>query len=162
MAGLSPFQPHPVGFENPVVVREMALLLAPKGTWDTNPTEIACAGAWWVRLYFSYIRGAAGGRFEYRYEVSPYSADQTAPIESWFRGSLYVPGVLAIGADVASNVQRETVNYMAIGDDPETFVSPPIHLAGASERFRLFAREHPLGTTPPGVLMVVGVFYVEG
>ena len=147
---------HPVGFENPVTVRAAAVLTA---AWDAAPVEVACAGAWWVRLYHTYTRHAAGGRFQYRYQVSPYHADQ-AGVEDWFNGSLYVPDQVVVAVDSTSNVQREQIEYWATAAGAETFVSPPIHLAGASERFRLQARE--TGTTPGGELHVIAVFYVEG
>ena len=158
MANLTISATHPVGFANPVTVRALGVLPA-FGTWDAAPTEVACAGAWWVRLYFVYRRGAEGGRLHYRYEVSPYSADQ-AGVEDWFRGTLYVPDTLNPGVDSISNVQREEVAYWSTSANFETFVSPPIHLAGCSERFRLACSEQ--GANPVGTAHVVAVFYVEG
>jgi hypothetical protein len=150
--------PYPVGLENPVTVRAAAVLGA-VGAWDAAPTEIPCAGVWWVRLYHTYTRAQPGGRFQYRYQVSPYAAD-LAGVEDWFNGSLYVPDQLVVAVDSTSNVQREQIEYWSTGAGAETFVSPPIHLAGCSERFRLQARE--MGTVPPGTLHTVAVFYVGG
>lgn len=159
MAHLTIGATHPVGFVNPVTVRAAAVLPA-AGAFDPAPTEIACAGAWWVRLYFTYTRGAAGGAFNYRYEVSPYSTDVVG-VESWFQGTLYAAGPLNPCSDAVSFVQAEEIRYCSTGAGAETFVSPPIHLAGASERFRLAARE--TGTPiQPGEVHVMAVFYVEG
>jgi len=156
---LSISHPHPVGFVNPVTVRAAAALPA-AGVFDVAPTEIACAGAWWVRLYFTYTRAAEGGAFNYRYEVSPYSAD-VAGVESWFQSTLYAAGALNPCEDAVSFVQNEEIRYCSTDADAKTFVSPPIHLAGCSERFRLAARE--TGTPIlPGDLHVMAVFYVEG
>ena len=153
---LSISHPHPVGFENPVTVRAAAALGI---VWDAAPVEVACAGAWWVRLYHTYTRGAQGGRFQYRYQISPYAADQGG-VENWFTGSLYVPDAMALAVDATSNVRREQVEYWSTGAGAETFVSPPIHLAGCSERFRFQARE--TAVVPGGTLHTVAIFYVEG
>jgi hypothetical protein len=150
---------YPLGFANPVTVRAAAALPV-GGTFDAAPTEIACAGAWWVRLYFTYTRAAAGGALSYRYEVSPYAAD-VAGVEDWFQGTLYAAGALNPCSDAVSFVQAEEIRYCSTSADAETFVSPPIHLAGCSERFRLACRE---SGTPiqPGDAHVMAVFYVEG
>jgi hypothetical protein len=156
---LSHLQPHPVGFANPVTVRANAALPA-GGAFDAAPTEVACAGAWWVRLYFTYERAAAGGALSYRYEISPYSAD-VAGVEDWFQGTLYAAGPVNPCSDALSFVQAEAIRYCSTGAGAETFVSPPIHLAGCSERFRLACAES--GTPAlPGDCHVMAVFYVEG
>ena len=160
MPGLSISHPHPVGFANPVTVRAAGALPG-AGAFDAAPTEVVCAGAWWVRLYFTYTRAVATGALTYRYEVSPYSADQVG-VEDWFQGTLYVPDDIDPPCfDTLGFVQREAIRYCSTGAGAETFVSPPIHLAGCSERFRLACAE---SGTPnvPGDAHVVAVFYVEG
>lgn len=161
MPHLSISHPHPVGFENPVTLRAAAVLAA-AGAWDAAPLEVACAGAWWVRFYFTYTRAALGGAVSYRWEISPYSAN-IAGVEDWFQGTLYVPDDIDPPCeDVIGFVQRETIRYCSADvAGAQTFVSPPIHLAGCLERLRLNCSE--TGTPlVPGDCHVVGVFYVEG
>ena len=65
-------RPYPV-VANPATMRATAALPA-AGAWDAAPTEVACAGYEWMRLYFTYTRGeqAEAGSVAYRYEISPY------------------------------------------------------------------------------------------
>lgn len=154
---LSEMHAHPTGVANPVVLRATAVLAA---AWDAAPLEIPCAGFWWMRPYFTYQRGNLAGAMDYYYDVSPYAAN-IAGVEDWFHGSLYVPGDLAPCATVRSHVQQEYIRYCATSDDAETFVGPPIHLAGCIERIRMFCRESG-NVDWLGTAQVVALFYIEG
>lgn len=151
-------RPYPI-IANPVTMRAAAILPA-AGAWDAAPTEVACAGAEWMRFFFTYTRGAATGAFEYYYDGSPYAVD-VAGVEDWFHGSLYVPGTLILCNDVMSLVQREYINYCATSANAETFIGPPIHLAGCVERLRIFCREAGV-IGNPGTVHVVAAFYAGG
>ena len=154
--------PHPTGLANPAVVRAWAALPA-AGAWDAAPEELPVQGFWWVRLYFTYQRGLEDvqGELAYYYELSPYATDALANNEAWFHGTIYAPGTQVPCAITHSWVQQEFMTYCATTNDAETFISPPIHLGGCVERFRLFCREdHNLPN--PGSAEVIGLFYVEG
>jgi len=158
--GLSTSHPHPLGLENPVVLRAAAILLAAPN-WDAAPTVTACAGAWWMRPYFEYTRGGGSGAMQYYYDVSPYGVAPAGGENEWFHGSLYVPAPMILCADQESHVQREYIEYCATGAELETFVGPPIHLAGCIERIRLFCRESG-NLNLPGTARALAVFYREG
>jgi len=151
-------RPYPV-VANPAVMRASAVLLG-AAAWDAAPTEVACGGYEWTRFYFTYTRAAADGTFDYYYDSSPYSLDQVG-VQNWFHQSLYVPGTLNPCSDVPSLVQREYVRYCATSADMETFISPPIHLAGCVERLRVFCRESGAKANP-GTVHIVATFSVEG
>lgn len=151
-------RPSPL-IANPATMRVAAVLPA-AGAWDAAPPEIACGGYEWMRFFFTYTRGAPKGAFDYYYDTSPYSLD-LAGVEDWFHGSLYVPGTLILCNDVMSLIQREYITYCATSGDAQTFVGPPIHLAGCVERVRLFCRESGV-TGTPGTVHVVALLNVEG
>lgn len=154
-------QPHPVAWTNPTTMRAAAVLPA-AGAWDTDPIEISCAGAWWARFYFTYTRDGDSGSMDYRYEISPYSVDQ-AGVEDWYQGMLYTAGTLTPCSDVHSNAQREYITYCSTAAGAETWIGPPVRLAGCIERIRIFCRETPGGDVgTPGDCHVVVLFYTEG
>ena len=67
--------------------------------------------------------------------------------------------------NVHSQVQAEFITYCSTSADRETFISPPIHLAGCVERVRIFCRESHGGggnTDLPGDVQIFGYFYQEG
>jgi hypothetical protein len=146
---------HPV-IGNPVIVRAAAALGA-GGAWDAAPTEVACAVFNWVMFYFTYTRGAAGGAMDFQIHTSPYSADQ-AGVEDWFYQSVYAAGAVAVNADTASNIQRETVTYGATTAAAETFNYGPVSLDGTVERIRVRCRESGV-TATAGDCHIVAVFY---
>lgn len=160
---LSILSPHPVAVQNPIEMRAMAALPA-AGAWDASPTVVACAGFWWCRLFFAYQRGeqASDGSLEWYWQVSPWSsahADAEAP--EWHDGTIYMPGNVTPCQDVHSIVQNEYMEFCSQGAAVETFIGPPIHLAGCVERFRVYCREgNSVGL--PGQARVMGVFYTEG
>ena len=151
-------QPHPV-IANPATMRAAAALAA-AGAWDAAPTEVACAGYGWMRLYFTYTRGAAGGSVAYRYEISPYYTN-LAGVEDWFQGTVYAPNPLTPCEDVCSEVQREFLIYCATSVNAEMFISAPIHLAGCVERIRIPCREYG-DVDIPGDCHIIALFYSEG
>ena len=159
----SPSHPYPSGVANPVELRAWAALPA-ANAWDAAPEEIPCPTFWWVRLYFTYQRadGAQGGTLDYYYDLSPYSADALANNEAWFHGTIYSAGDLTPCTMVQSAVQQEYISFCPVTADAETFISPPIHLAGCIERVRVFCRQAPGTGLAPGNAEVMGLFYVEG
>lgn len=161
---LGQFNPHPLALQNPVEIRAFEPLPA-AGAYDAAPTVIECGGFWWCRFYFVYDAGvgAVDPSLEWYYEVSPYSAGATVGMAQaeWVRNTLYVPGTLTPWATVVSDVQQETFVFAPDSLAAETFIGPPIHLAGCVERIRVYCRERgAIGM--PGSCGVLGVFYVEG
>lgn len=139
------FNPYSISDLTPVLRASAALPAA--GAWDAAPTEVVIAGMDWVTFVFTYARGAAGGAFEFRLEVSPDSSGT-----AWARSALYDPGVLAAGSDVNSAVQREELTYQATGAAAEVFVYGPVRVTGL-ERLRVPA--HETGAVgAPGTLAV--------
>jgi len=113
------------------------------GAWDAAPTEMPCAGFKDVMLYFSYTRGAAGGDFQFRVDVSPDSAGAV-----WHQGTIYDAGAVASGADTLSNVQREEIEYGSTGAAIERFAYGPISVEATVERIRVPAQESGVVLTP--------------
>ena len=153
-------EPGPV-IANPATMRAAAALPA-AGAWDAAPTEVACAGYEWMRLYFTYTRAEQieAGAVAFRYEISPYYAD-LADVEDWFQGTFYAPNPLTPCEDICSEVQREFLIYCATSNDAETFISAPIHLAGCVERIRIPCREYG-DVDNPGECHIVALFNIEG
>jgi len=135
------------------------------GAWDAAPVVAECGGFWWCRFYFVYDAAAqaADPSLEWYYEVSPYSAGATVGMAEaeWCHGTIYVPGDIVSWAETRSDVQQETMVFAPDTLDAETFVGPPIHLAGCVERVRVYCRERG-DQGMPGSAGVLGVFYVEG
>jgi hypothetical protein len=128
------------------------------GAFDAAPLVVASIPANAVQLYLEYTRGGAAGAFAFYIEVSPLSADGVGA--DWYRMSMYDPGVLAAGADVVSNIQRERVVYTATGAAIETFTYGPIMLQGNVERIRFVAAESG-NVGAPGTLAVYADFFVR-
>ena len=155
-------QPYPSGVSNPATLRTWAALPA-ANAWDANPLMIPCPTFWWLRLYVTYQRAEGmGGSLDYYYDLSPFSADALAPNEAWFHGTMYAAGDVTPCVLTQSSVQQEYITYCPTGEDAETFISPPIHLAGCVERIRVFCRQHPGSGLTPGNAEIIGLFYVEG
>ena len=159
MASLPILSAHPVGWQNPVVMRVSAALAA-AGAWDATPTASFCSGAAHFLLSFTYTRGAAGGAFDFQIEVSPYSITANAPAGAaeWVTESLYASGAVAAGVDSQSRVQREYQTYASTGAGAEDFVYGPIAVNGTIERVRVTARESGVVGTP-GTLQITMELY---
>jgi len=142
---------------NPAVARVDATLPA-AGAWDTAPVEIACAGYDWCRFYFAYTRGGAGGAFSFRYQISPYYADDATHAADWYDQTIYAPAPLTPCEDVCSEIQNEYITYCATSEDTETAISVPIQLMGCVERLRVQCAESG-NVDAPGDLEVVVLFY---
>lgn len=113
------------------------------GAYDATPTEMQCPSAEWVTLYVSYTRGAAGGRVQVRPDFSP---DSTGAV--WHQMSVYSPGLVAVGADTTSGIQREQAEYGATAAAIERFTIGPIELGAGTERLRVACRESGVVGTP--------------
>ena len=156
-------QTHPTGQANPFEARAWSVLPATPA-WDAAPEIAVVQGFWWCRLYFAYQRQHDTlGTLDYYYDTSPFSIAALAgdSAQQWFHGTLYVPGKLTPCEIVHSWAQQEFISYCATSADIETFVSPPIHLGGSTERLRVFCREG-VATLVPGWAEVTAVFYAEG
>lgn len=147
---------HPV-IEQPVTFRAWAALPA-AGAWDPAPVEAALAGYRTVLFYLTYQRGDAGGGFDFKIEVSPYSADK--PARNWFQTSLYTAGTLIPGSDVESDIQREYLSYLSTGATAEGFLFGPVDLGIAAERLRVTCRESGVPATP-GSVEIIGLMGME-
>lgn len=112
------------------------------GAWDAAPSELACPGFETVTLFFTYTRGAAGGAFGFKIELSPNFAGAT-----WHQAALYDAGAVASGADSASNIQRESIVYGSTAAGAEGFAYGPFALNGV-ERIRVAAHETGVVGTP--------------
>ena len=137
-----------------VTLRASAILLG-AGAWDVAPLELAVDNMDYMDLFFSYTRDGAAGAFDFRVEVSPYSAD-VAGVQSWFLPSVKDIGVFAAGTDNANAVQREgTVTYVATGAAIENFAYG-LALSGSIERVRVGCCETG-NVGAPGTVHAVGL-----
>jgi hypothetical protein len=155
-----PVSPSAPLTENPVFLRAPVALLA-AGAFETSP-EFSVAGYTFITLYFQYIQGAGAsdGAFTFRIECSPFAIDQVI-FENWYQSALYEAGNLAAGADVLSLIQREEIEYAAIGATVETFVYGPIPIQGNIERMRISVAESG-ETDEPGAAGLIAMLYSLG
>lgn len=145
--------PHPVAWQNPVIMRVSAALAA-AGAWDAVPIEQNVAGGSSTLLSFTYTRGGVGGAFDYQLQLSPYSIAGNVPAgaDEWVEEALYAAGPVVAGADSQSLVQVEYETFTSQGAAAESFAFGPVELGGV-ERLRIRARESgAVGT--PGTLQV--------
>jgi hypothetical protein len=149
--------PNAPGFQNPIVLRALAALPA-AGAFDAAPLEVPMPGIEAVLLYIQYTRAAAAGAINFQLQFSPFSIDQLV-YENWYTMSMYSAGMLAAGADVVSEIQRESVTYVATGAAVETYVYGPVRIAGIAQRIRVRARE--IGNLAnPGTGSILGVAFL--
>ncbi len=144
---------------NPIVFRASAALPA-AGAWVSVGAAqpiVAVPQHATVTLYASYTRGAAGGAFDFRLVVSPYSAT-VAGVENWFVQSEYSAAVLAAGADSQSRLQREYLTYQSQAAAIENVVYGPVDLGAGVERMYVDCRESGVVGTP-GTLHIVGIVF---
>lgn len=134
---------------SPIQQAKASAALPGAGAW-TVPIELDVRTAQVLGIYFSYTRGAAGGAFDLKVEVSPWlvNADAPAGANVWYQTTLYDPGVLAAGADTQSRIQREYLTYQATGAAIEAGVYGAIDLGGTVSRVRISARESGVVLTP--------------
>lgn len=150
--------PYPVAWQNPVNMRAYAALPA-AGAWDAAPTEQNIFGAQGLTLSFTYLRGAAGGAFDYQIELSPYSVAALAPASAaeWVTESIYAAGAVAAGVDTQSREQREYQTYQATAAAAEDY-QIDFELQAPYERIRVRARESGVVGTP-GSLQITMVVW---
>jgi len=116
-------------------------VLPAAGAW-TTPTELYCPSFLYAALAFTYTRGGAGGKFEFKIEVA-----RAATPTVWQQIGLYAPGTVASGSDTMSLVQRESIEYGSTGAGAELFTYP-LELNGSWEKIRVSARETGAAGTP--------------
>ena len=118
-----------------VVVRAAAAL-AGAGAYVAS-AEVFCVDYRSLVLYLSYDENAAtaNGAVSFFLEVRPFASTD------WYRQSVYAPGIVAAGADVASLIQREVLSYTPVGTAVERWVYGPVALGQGVEAFRLQCAE---------------------
>jgi hypothetical protein len=151
--------PHPRGWQNPVILRVSAALPA-AGAWDATPIESFSSGAHYLTLAFTYTRGAANGAFDWQLQISLYAVNALVPAgaDEWVTESVYAAGPVLPGVDTPSRVQREIQTYQPLGAAAEDFVYGPIALHGTIERIRVRAKESGV-TGTPGTLQISGEMF---
>ena len=150
--------PKALGIPSLQTARAYAALPA-AGAWST-PTELFCSESGFATLSFSYLRGAAGGAFDFEVSISPYAvvANMPANMQEWTVMTLYESGALVAGTDIQSRTQQEYLTFQAPGAAAEGFAFGPIQLNGTAERIRVRVRESGVVGTPGslGVVLVLG------
>lgn len=145
---------YPSAEINPFTFRVSAAL-AGAGAWDATPLIADVATFEKVTLFFAYTRGGAAGAFDFEIFVSPFNANRTLPLQSWYSQALYDPAAVAAGTDSQSRLQREYLTYQATGATAETFIYGPISLPYAN---RIFVQARESGNVgAPGTLEIVGL-----
>ena len=112
------------------------------GAYDAAPLAIECMGWTHMTLLCTYTRGALGGAVTFYLDLS-YGPAPTV----YYRMTCYQAGALAVGADVASNVQRETLTYGSQGAAAERFAYDLI-IPSNIKNIRLAAAESGVVGTP--------------
>ena len=154
MPNLNYLDPYPRGWSNPVTARASAILTA---AWDVAPTEFFCSGAEWMRLQFTYTRGAAGGAFDFQIESSIYSVAALVPAGAgaWADPTVEAVGAVVAGADTQSLIQDGYDTFESGGAAAETATYGPVQLNKTLERIRIPCRESADGVVgSPGTLQV--------
>lgn len=134
---------------SPQVLRVAAALPA-AGALDATPLTMAVAGWTKLTLFCSYTRAAAGGSVRM---VPEYSLPGAAT--TWHRPTIYDAGAFVAGADVASNLQRESFLYTSTAAGAERFIYD-VELPSNVEYMRVACAEVGAIATP-GAMAIVGV-----
>lgn len=116
------------------------------GAWEIG-AWFPCAGFHWLSLYIHYQRGAAGGAVEFYLLFRPGPITPGAALGT-FQMSAYAVGPVVVGADTASQLQRESVTYTSTGAAAEGPIFGPIALRGTAEYFAINCRETGVPGTP--------------
>ena len=101
---------------SPQILRVAAALPA-AGALDATPLAVAVPGWRKCTLFCSYTRAAAGGSVRL---VPEYSIPGAAT--TWYRPTIYDAGAFVAGADVVSNLQRESFLYTSTAAGAERFI----------------------------------------
>lgn len=131
------------------ILRAEAALPA-AGAWDATPLERTSPTFDSFTLFFKYTRGAAGGGFDFKVEFSLDGTD-------WYQSSILAPGLVAPGADITSEFQRELFTYTSQGAAAEFVAFGPIHINGAFDQIRVSARESGVVGTPGDLSVLVSL-----
>jgi len=134
---------------SPQVLRVAAALPA-AGALDAAPLTMAVAGWTKLTLFCIYTRAGVGGSVRL---VPEYSIPGAAT--TWYRPTIYDAGAFAPGADVVSNLQRESFLYTSTAAGAERFIYD-VELPSNVELFRVACQEvGAVGT--PGAMAIVGI-----
>lgn len=116
-----------------------SVVLQAAGAFDPSPVSVLCLEYDFYTLLIDYERGDAAGAVTFYIE---FSLDGT----TWYRSSIYDGGAVAVNADTASNIQRETVTYGGTAAAQEFFVYGPIEVDQFAKYMRvLFAESGAIG-----------------
>lgn len=151
---------YPKAWENPVNIHPSAALEA-AGAWTPTPPIQNIYTAQGLTLTFTYTQGAAGGGFDYRIELSPYSSAALVPAgaNEWSAARTKGIGAVAFGVDTQNREQRDYQTFGSQGAAAEGFQGE-IELDAPYERMRLVARESANGVQAnPGTLQVTMVVW---
>ncbi len=140
----------PGSVETKITARASAALPA-AGAYDTAPTEFRMSSLRYLNLFILYTRGAAGGAYDFLIEVSPDASGS-----AWYTVVLKTEATVVINTDAQSNVQREAIEYGAVGASAEGIMFGPLDLGRAVERVRIPFRETGVAGTP-GTLAAVAM-----
>ena len=124
------------------------------GAWDAAPTELACPGFGKAIFTFVYTRGAAGGGFDWQFQLSLFSVVGLVPAggAEWMEQSAFAPNPVVLGADDQIDHATAYSRFTSQGAAAESFVVT-LDLDEGVERIRIPAREHgAVGT--PGTLQI--------
>jgi len=115
----------------------------------TTPVELVCIGESTITFYIGYTRGGAGGSVGIVIDVSPYGTDAAAlDTLIWARTSVKSLAAAAVGADNASNIQREGImTYTSTGAGQEVF-AVTLEPLKTAERVRISLAEIGAVATP--------------
>jgi len=136
-----PHNPYFLSDLQPIARATAALPAA--GAWDATSTVVLTAGMDHALIACAYQRGAAGGAYEIAVWVS-----MEASGANWARTTIYDPAAVAINTDATSNIQREGIEYGAVGAGVEAVTYGPLAFNGAVERMMISARETGVAGTP--------------
>ena len=129
----------------PIVLRAFTALPA-AGAYDT-PVPTAIVGSVHATIFGEYTQGAPTGSVRLRIEVSPFSADQTAPALTWFPMTSFGQGVPAAGALTASIIEPEVVTFDPVTANREGFIFD-VAVPASAERIRVSVAELGVVGTP--------------
>ncbi len=133
-------------------IARVSAVLPGAGAFDLAPLELSCIDFHYVTLDVVYTRGGAGGDMQLKIELSP---DTTGT--DWYQSGLYAAGIVASGADVVSNIQREEIEYGSTAAGAARFTLGPLQLQGGAQRIRIPCQESG-NVGAPGTVEIIAMF----
>lgn len=106
-----------MAFQKQTGTARSSAALAAAGAFDTSPTALDMSNMGQIQFFLSYTRGAAGGSFDYKIELSP---DGT----NWYQQSAADADNVTTAADTTVETQRKLWLYKNTSASAEKFASP--------------------------------------